>query len=298
MPSGARLQLGDICDRQDVRLALQLAEPDCVLHCAALAYVGESFDRPHDYFRVNIGGTVNLLAAMADTGVERIVFSSSCTVYGEPLNLPIDEDEPVKPAVSPYGHSKQACEQMLDWMAQTDGLSTAALRYFNAAGAWGDYGEDHRPETHLIPLVIDTALGHRSSLQIFGNDYPTPDGTCIRDYIHIYDLAQAHLLAANHLLTNPKGTSLHCNLGTGQGHSIMEIIETVTRITGKPVPHTVVPRRPGDAPELVAASGKATRILGWTPKHSDLNTIITHAHKWRQSHSKGYPAAPLAHPLH
>jgi UDP-glucose-4-epimerase GalE len=289
VPPGARLYPGDICDRQDVRLALQLAEPDCVLHCAALAYVGESFDRPQDYFRINIGGTANLLAAMVDNGVERIVFSSSCTVYGEPLSLPIDENEPVKPPVSPYGQSKQACEQMLDWMVQTNGLSTAALRYFNAAGAWSDFGEDHRPETHLIPIAIDAALGNRGPLEIYGNDYSTPDGTCIRDYIHIYDLAQAHLLAADHLLAHPKGTSLHCNLGTGQGHSIMQVIDTVTRITGKPVPHTIVPRRPGDAPKLVAANNKATQVLGWTPQHSDLNTIITHAHNWRLTHSNGYP---------
>ncbi len=288
VPPGARLYQGDICDRQDVRLTLQLSDPDCVLHCAALAYVGESFDRSADYFRTNIGGTANLLDAMVGTGVERIVFSSSCTIYGEPLTLPISEAEPVKPPVSPYGQSKQTCEQMLDWISQSGQISSASLRYFNAAGAWGDYGEDHRPETHLIPIVIDAALGTRGPLQIFGNDYPTPDGTCIRDYIHIYDLAQAHLLAAKHLLARPNGTAFHCNLGTGQGHSIMQVIEAVTRITGKEVPHIFVDRRPGDAPELVAANERASQELGWIPQHSDLDTIITHAHNWRLAHPNGY----------
>lgn len=288
IPPGARFYRGDICDRQDVRLALQVARPDCVLHCAALAYVGESFERPADYFRVNIGGTANLLAAMADTGVERLVFSSSCTVYGEPERLPITEDEPLKPPGSPYGQTKQTCEQMLQWLSQTGTLSTASLRYFNAAGAWGDYGEDHRPETHLIPIVIDAALGTSEPLQIFGNDYPTTDGTCIRDYIHIYDLAQAHLLAADHLLANPTGTALHCNLGTGKGYSILEIMEAVERITGHTVPHSVAPRRPGDAPKLIAASGKANQIIGWQPQYSDLETIITHAHQWRLTHPTGY----------
>lgn len=289
IPAGARFHKGDICDRQDVLTALQAANADCVLHCAALAYVGESFERPSDYFRTNIGGTANLLGAMVEAGIERVVFSSSCTVYGEPLRLPIDEDEPVKPPVSPYGQSKQACEQMLHWLSQTGALTSASLRYFNAAGAWGDYGEDHRPETHLIPIVIDAAMGSRGPLQIFGNDYPTPDGTCIRDYIHIRDLAEAHLLAASHLLTSPRGTHFQSNLGTGRGHSILKIIEAVTRITGKPVPHTIGPRRSGDAPELVAANGKARRELGWNPKHSDLDTIITHAWQWRLAHPNGYP---------
>jgi UDP-glucose 4-epimerase len=289
IPAEARFVVGDIRDGALLSDTLSYLRPDCVLHCAALAYVGESFDHPHDYFQVNVGGTANLLAAMVASDVRNVVFSSSCTVYGEPLRLPIDEREPVKPPVSPYGYSKQACEQMLDWMAATGQLSTAALRYFNAAGAWRDNGEDHRPETHLIPIVIDAALGQRPPLHIFGEDYPTRDGTCVRDYIHIRDLAEAHLAAANYLLSKDHGSSFHWNLGVGQGHSIYEVIAAVERVTGRAVPHAVSPRRPGDAPELVAANHLARLELGWQPRYSSLDVIIEHAWRWRVDHPNGYP---------
>ncbi len=289
VPADARFVVGDIRDGAALIDILASVRPDCVLHCAALAYVGESFDRPQDYFQTNVGGTANLLAAMAASSVQNIVFSSSCTVYGEPQRLPIDELEPVKAPVSPYGYSKQACEQMLDWVAATGQFSTAALRYFNAAGAWRDNGEDHRPETHLIPIVIDAALGQRPPLQIFGDDYSTPDGTCIRDYIHIRDLAEAHLGAARYLLAQPPGSSFHWNLGVGQGHSIYDVIAAVERVTGKAVPHSVSPRRPGDAPELVAANDRARSELGWQPQYSSLDVIIEHAWRWRVDHPRGYP---------
>lgn len=288
VPPGIKLLEGDVRDRDTLRAVLQSAPFDCVLHCAALAYVGESFDCPEDYLEVNVGGTANLLAAMVAADVRRIVFSSSCTVYGEPQRLPIDEDEPVKTPESPYGQSKQTCEQMLDWMARTGQLATASLRYFNAAGAWRTNGEDHRPETHLIPIVIDAALGVRPPLQIFGDDYPTRDGTCIRDYIHIRDLAEAHLAAASLLLKVTPGNAIHCNLGTGTGHSIREVMASVERVTGRSVPHRIAPRRPGDAPELVAANTRARKLLNWTPQYSDLDTIIEHAYQWRLAHPHGY----------
>ncbi len=288
IPEQARFIQGDIRDRRHLREALEKARPDCVLHYAALAYVGESFDQAALYFDVNVGGTATLLATMGEVGIRNFVFSSSCTVYGEPLRLPIDENEPVKPAVSPYGQSKQACEQMLGWLAITNKISFASLRYFNAAGAWHERGEDHQPETHLIPLVIDAALGRRGALHVFGDDYPTTDGTCIRDYIHIRDLATAHTAAAKLLLDSPRGTAHFVNLGVGQGHSVLEVIRTVEAVTGRSVPYQVAPRRPGDAPELVAANAKATDLLGWIPRHSDIHTIIEHAARWRTDHPDGY----------
>ena len=307
VPVGAKFVDGDIRNRSRLQAALAHARPDCVLHFAALAYVGESFNQPATYFDINIGGTATLLAAMQETAVNRLVFSSSCTVYGEPLKLPISEKEPVKPALSPYGQSKQTCEQMVDWLARSRDFSYASLRYFNAAGAWHQWGEEHHPETHLIPLVIDAALGRRDSLQVFGTDYPTPDGTCIRDYIHIRDLATAHVAAARRLIadtklnkapdTNPAvtlrelgetGGSFTVNLGVGRGYSVHEVIRTVEKVSGCPVPVIAAPRRDGDAPELVAANERARGLLGWQPEYSDLETIVTHAVEWRRKCPKGY----------
>jgi UDP-glucose 4-epimerase len=288
LPDGALFVKGDIRERDSLVAALRQAEPDCVLHFAALAYVGESFASPSRYFEVNVGGTATLAAAMAKSGARRIVFSSSCTVYGEPDYLPIDEKSAVKPAVSPYGQSKQSCETMLDWMSRTADFSVCSLRYFNAAGAWEERGEDHSPETHLIPLVIDVALGRRPHLDVFGDDYPTADGTCVRDYVHIRDLATAHLAAAELLLRSSPGTMEYVNLGAGRGYSVLEVVQAVERITGRRVPVRVGGRRSGDAPELVAAAGKARKLLGWHPVHSDLDEIVELAWRWRIANPHGY----------
>lgn len=289
VPGGANFVEGDIRDRERLATVLSSLSPDCVVHFAALAYVGESFEQTESYLDVNIGGTASLLAAMKECGVGNIVFSSSCTVYGVPHTLPISEDEPVKPPISPYGFTKQACEQMLEWAGKTSQLSYAALRYFNAAGAWKHYGEDHMPETHLIPLVLEAALGRREKIVVFGNDYPTPDGTCIRDYVHVRDLAYAHVCACDHLIGSKPGTSLTVNLGCGQGHSVLEVIDCVQRITGLPVPYEISARRPGDPPELVAANQQALRLLGWTPSHSSLDEIVESTFLWRTKHPDGYP---------
>jgi UDP-glucose-4-epimerase GalE len=289
VPRGANFVQGDIRDRDSLVSALSALRPDCVVHFAALAYVGESFERTPEYLDINIGGTASLLAAMQQCDVGNIVFSSSCTVYGVPLTLPISEDEPVKPPISPYGFTKQMCEQMLEWSRSASGLSFGALRYFNAAGAWKQFGEDHTPETHLIPLVLDAATGRRDKIVVFGDDYATPDGTCIRDYIHVRDLATAHASACEKLTGSKAGTSFTVNLGCGHGHSVLDIIKGVQRVTGLDVPYEISDRRPGDPPELVAANGRAHQLLGWTPTHSSLDEIIESAYAWRQKHPAGYP---------
>ncbi len=296
VPSGVNFVQADVRDGEMLANVLGAIVPECVLHFAALAYVGESFDRSADYFDVNVGGTASLLAAMADADVGRLVFSSSCTVYGIPDSVPISEDAWVKPAESPYGETKQMCETMIRWQARTAGLSFAALRYFNAAGAWGIHGEDHRPETHLIPLVIDAAMqGARSAsmeggVKIFGKDYPTEDGTCVRDYVHIRDLAMAHVAACEKLLNADAGTGLTVNLGSGKGSSILDVIRAVERLSGRKVPHEFAQRREGDPPELVAANGKAADLLGWKPQHSSLDEVVRTAWEWCEKHPSGYPA--------
>ncbi|MBM4355393.1 MAG: UDP-glucose 4-epimerase GalE [Deltaproteobacteria bacterium] len=290
VPDGARFVQGHVGDRSVVRATLAACAPDCLLHFAALTYVGHSFEQAHDYFAVNIGGTAQLLVELVKSGTTRVVFSSSCTVYGEPDSLPIDESAPVKPAGSPYGQSKQTCETMLSWLASTGKLSFSSLRYFNAAGATETLGEDHRPETHLIPLVIDAALGRRPALEIFGSDYPTRDGTCIRDYVHVQDLAEAHVAAAELLLapTTPVGTAHFVNLGTGTGSSNLEVVDAVRRVTGKEVPHRFAPRRPGDAPALVASNAHARKLLGWNPRFTTIESVVETAWKWRVEHPDGY----------
>lgn len=294
VPSGVNFVQADVRDREMLANVLGAIVPECVLHFAALAYVGESFDRSGDYFDVNVGGTASLLAAMAGAGVGRLVFSSSCTVYGVPELVPIAEDARVRPAESPYGETKQMCEAMLRWQAGTNGLSFAALRYFNAAGAWGIHGEDHRPETHLIPIVIEAAQGvHQVEdsrrVKIFGKDYPTEDGTCVRDYVHILDLAEAHAAACERLLRAPAGTALTVNLGSGRGSSVLDVIRAVERVSGRKVPHEFTERRPGDPPELVAANGRAADLLGWKPQHSSLREVVRTAWEWRKKHPAGYP---------
>jgi UDP-arabinose 4-epimerase len=249
------------------------------MHFAAFAYVGESVGDPEIYYANNLGGTLALLGAMRQTGVERIVFSSTCAVYGVPDQLPIGENC-AKAPLSPYGETKLAIERALHWYAAAYGMRYAALRYFNAAGADpdGEIGEDHEPETHLIPRVLRAALGRGDPVEIFGTDYPTPDGTAIRDYIHVGDLAEAHLRALDHLAAG--GDSAQLNLGTGRGCSVREVIAAVERLAGRKVPQHEAARRAGDPPELVADPALALSRLGWQPRHSDLDTIIATALAW------------------
>jgi UDP-glucose-4-epimerase GalE len=278
---------GDLADADLIARVLRDHAVTAVIHFAAYAYVGESVTNPRKYFRNNVSNTLNLLDAMVDAGVRDIVFSSTCATYGEPTAVPIAEDHPQKP-VNPYGESKLFVERILHWYAGAYALRFAALRYFNAAGAdpEGQIGEEHDPETHLIPLAIDTALGRRASLDIYGTDYPTPDGTAIRDYIHVVDLADAHLRALAALQT---GTgNLRLNLGTGQGHSVRQVVTAVETATGRKVPTREVGRRAGDPPALVADARLASRLLGWRPRYPELSTIVEHAVTW---HQRPRPAA-------
>lgn len=270
---------GDLENRDLLRSTIAKFDPVGVIHFAAYTYVGESMSDPGKYFRNNTGGTLNLLEAMQERGVQQIVFSSTCATYGLPERVPIGEDEKQLP-VNPYGESKLFVERMLSWYHHCLDLNYAALRYFNAAGAdhEGELGEDHDPETHLIPLVIQAALGQRERVEIFGTDYETPDGTAIRDYIHVADLADAHVRAMRHLLDS--GPSLQLNLGTGTGHSVREVISAVERIGGRPVPVQTAPRRHGDPPVLIANSELAHSALGWRPEHSSLDEIVRSAWRW------------------
>ena len=273
------LEIGDLADRERVRAVLEAHRITAVVHFAAHAYVGESIAEPRKYFRNNVANTLNLLDAMLDVGVKTIVFSSSCTVYGDAPEGPLSEDAPTAP-VNPYGESKLMVEKVLRWYERSYGLRWIALRYFNAAGADPDaeIGEVHDPETHLLPLTIDAALERRPPLKIFGSDYPTPDGTAVRDYIHVADLADAHQRALAHL--EGGGACGALNLGTGRGHSVREVVETVERIGGRPVPRSSAPRREGNPPSLVADARRAGIVLGWKPKFPDLETIIQHAWRW------------------
>ena len=273
---------GDLDDEPLVRRVLRDHAIQAVMHFAGYAYVGESMQEPGKYFRNNFGSTVTLLDAMRAENVHSIVFSSTCATYGIPISLPIGEDHPQQP-VNPYGESKLFVERLLGWFSAAHGIRYAALRYFNAAGAdaQGETGEDHDPETHLIPLAIDAALGRRPCVSIFGADYDTPDGTAIRDYIHVTDLALAHVQALRRLQAGHD--NLRLNLGTGNGHSVREVIRMIEEVGGRPVPATEAPRRPGDPPELVAASASAKALLDWVPRHSDLRNIISTAWSWHSS---------------
>lgn len=271
---------GDIRDR--ARLAEVLAEvkPAAIVHFAALALVGDSVRDPGSYYDVNVVGTLRLLQAMVETGVERVVFSSTCAVYGEPPTVPLTEGLPCSP-VNPYGATKLACERMFDDFGDAHGIRSVRLRYFNAAGADadGEIGERHEPETHLLPLVIESALGRRPEIKVFGTDYATPDGTAIRDYVHVTDLAAAHVAAVRHLLDG--GATDAVNLGTGRGASVAEVIDTVERVTGRPVPRVNAPRRAGDPPELVADPSKAAALLGWRAERT-LEDVVRDAFEWHR----------------
>jgi len=273
------LERGSLNDAARLAEVFATHRVDAVIHFAASALVGESMTHPGKYFRNNTLGTFNLIEAMRLAGVGTIVFSSTCATYGNPVRVPIDEGHPQVP-VNPYGESKLMVEKMLRWYGECHQLRWMALRYFNAAGADpdGEIGEDHEPESHLIPLVIGGALGTRAPVKVFGTDYPTPDGTAIRDYIHVVDLADAHLRAIDRL--NAATASQAINLGTGVGQSVRQVIDTVGEVSGRPVPFDLAPRRAGDPPELVADPSRARDVLGWTPRYADLRTIVEHAWKW------------------
>jgi UDP-arabinose 4-epimerase len=276
---------GDLADEARLTAALGEHRVSAVMHFAAYAYVGESVAEPALYYRNNLGGTLSLLEAMRHAGVGEIVFSSTCATYGTPDAVPIREDSPQRP-VNPYGETKLAIERALHWYGEAYGIRSAALRYFNAAGADpdGEIGECHEPETHLVPLVLQAALGRRPQIDIYGTDYPTPDGTAIRDYVHVQDLAVAHLCALERLRGG--GGNIAVNLGTGHGRSVREVIAAAEAATGRKVPAQAAPRRPGDPPALVADPSLAAEILGWRPQHSDLDTIIRTAFAWQTRQSR------------
>jgi UDP-glucose 4-epimerase len=284
---GARLVVGDLADAAAIDAVLGDGAWDGIFHFAALSLVGDSMREPLRYLAENIGNGLRLIDAAVRQGVRRFVLSSTAALFGEPDRMPIDEETRIVPG-SPYGESKWALERALGWADRIHGLRFAALRYFNAAGAdpEGRLGEDHRPETHLIPLAIDAALGRRAELAVFGDDYPTPDGTCLRDYIHVTDLATAHLAA----LARLDAGSVTYNLGCEGGHSVRAVIESVGRIAGRPVPHRIAPRRPGDPPALVAASGRIAAETGWRPRFTRLDDIVATAYAWRLAHPAGFAA--------
>jgi UDP-glucose 4-epimerase len=284
VPKEAEFVQGQVGDAQAVTDVLRKHKIEAVMHFAALIEVGESMRKPERYFQNNTGATLTLLEAMVANGVNRFVFSSTAALYGEPDRTPIQESDTLKPA-NAYGESKLLVERMLDWLNRIHGFRYATLRYFNAAGAAGELGEAHEPESHLIPLVLQVPLGKRQSVSIFGTDYPTPDGTCMRDYIHVLDLARAHLLALDALGEKDK---LIFNLGNGHGFSVREVIETARKITGHEIPAIESPRRPGDPAVLVASSEKIRSELNWKPQHASLEDIIGSAWEWHRKHPEGY----------
>ena len=281
VPVGAEFVHGDIADRPRVEAVLRELRPEGVLHFAALIEAGESMQKPEIYFRNNTASTLSLLEAMHATEVKKLVFSSTAAVYGEPECVPIDESAKLAPT-NAYGESKLLVEQMLRWFNQAHGFHYASLRYFNVAGAIEGYGEAHEPESHLIPLILDVALGRREKIKIFGQDYPTRDGTCIRDYIHVRDLVEAHLLALR-ALSETKSRLIY-NIGNGQGFTVLEVVESVRRVTGMPIAVEECPRRPGDPAVLVASSEKIKAELGWKPQFAELDQIIASAWQWHQMH--------------
>ena len=277
----AGFRKGDLRDQDRISKVMSEVKPDAVMHFAAYALVPESMEKPELYFRNNVVGGTNLAEAMYKNDVGKIVFSSTCATYGQPEKVPITEDVTQRPT-NPYGESKLMFEQTLKWYHELHGMTTVFLRYFNACGATEKFGEDHDPETHIIPIILQVALGQRKQVKIYGDDYKTPDGTCLRDYIHIVDLAQAHILALKGKESGP------FNLGTGNGYSVLEVVETAREVTGHPIPAEIAPRRPGDPAKLVAGADKARKILKWKPQYDDLETIIQSAWNWHQAHPRGY----------
>lgn len=289
VPAG-RLIVGELENGSQLESELRQRKIEAVLHFAAVAEVGESVVNPQKYYVNNVIGTLNLLNAMRAADVRKLVFSSTTATYGAPKKVPITEEEPQQP-ISPYGFSKLVVERALGDYAHAYGLGYAALRYFNAAGAdpSGELGEDHKPESHLIPITLQVALGQRAEITIFGDDYDTPDGTCIRDYVHVNDLADAHLRALDRL---EAGKGLKLNLGSGNGFSVREVIDAARRITGRPIAEKIGPRRPGDPPRLIADSSQARKVLGWEPQFDNIEAIVATAWKWHVSHPQGYEPSP------
>jgi UDP-glucose 4-epimerase len=280
--SRAKFILGEPERENNIRDAVKSAKPDAILHFAANALVPESMSNPGKYFHNNVCNGLKLLSAAIEANVKRFVFSSTCATYGPPDRVPMTEELPQRP-ISPYGESKLMFEKILEWYHKLHGLEFVAFRYFNAAGATTKFGEHHRVESHLIPSVLKVPLGQATQCEVFGTDYPTPDGTCIRDYIHIVDLAQAHMLAM------VPGTQGFYNLGNGDGYSVREVIQTCEKVTGKKIPVVEKPRRPGDPPKLVASADKARKELGWKPRFPKLEDIVSTAWNWHKAHPNGYP---------
>ncbi len=280
--SRATFVLGKPEAEGDILTSVKQTRPDAILHFAANALVGESMTDPKKYFHNNVVNSLKFLDAAVECGVKKFVFSSTCATFGPPDRVPIAEDTPQRP-INPYGESKLMVEKFLQWYQRIYGLDFVAFRYFNAAGATERFGEHHRTETHLIPAILKVALGGTKQCEIFGTDYPTPDGTCIRDYVHIVDLAQAHMLGLQ------PGKTGFFNLGNGDGYSVRQVISTCEKISGKTIPAVEKPRRPGDPPKLVAASDKAIRELGWKPKFPKLDDIVATAWAWHKKHPDGYP---------
>jgi UDP-glucose 4-epimerase len=274
---------GDLADADALTAVLEANHFEAIMHFASNTLVGESMIKPFDFLGDNVRNGLNLLQAAVTDGVKRFILSSTANLFDQPERLPIDEEEQIVPG-SPYGESKYILERVLHWLDRTQGLRYAALRYFNAAGASAERGEDHDPETHLIPLVLQVALGQREQIQIYGTDYPTRDRTCVRDYIHVVDLAQAHILALDAL---DEGSRTY-NLGNGQGYTVREVIETAREVTGHPIPAVEGPRRPGDPAALVASSDKIRRELGWQPRYRGLHEIVASAWAWHRVHPNGY----------
>jgi UDP-glucose 4-epimerase len=288
VPPEADFIQGDLADPRAVA-QIFAAHPDIdgIMHFASYTLVGESMQQPLKYLRDNVSNATNLLTAATEHGVQRFILSSTANLFDDPERMPIDEAERIVPG-SPYGESKYMIERLLHWFHRIYGMRYACLRYFNAAGDTPERGEDHDPETHLIPLVLQVPLGQREHITVFGDDYPTPDGTCVRDYIHIVDLAQAHILAMQAL--DDLGAR-HYNLGNGTGFSVLQVIETARAITGHPIPHTIGPRRPGDPATLVASSERIRRELHWQPRYPSLEDIIGSAWEWHRAHPHGYEKA-------
>ena len=283
----AEFLCGDIRDKEFLRSAFLGAGFDAVIHFAACSLVGESVTDPLKYYNNNVGGAISLLEVMVEAGIDKIVFSSTAATYGEPERVPILEDDRTCPT-NPYGETKLAMEKMFRWTGAAHGIRFVSLRYFNACGAdeSGEIGEAHNPESHLIPLILQVPNGKREAIYVFGDDYDTKDGTCVRDYIHVTDLADAHILAVEYL--GDGGESDIFNLGNGIGFTVREVIESARRVTGHPIPEIVSPRRAGDPARLIASSEKAKKILGWKPKHADLDEIVGSAWNWHKSHPEGY----------
>lgn len=283
VPDGATLTVGDHGDPRV--LAELLPGTDCVMHFSAHSLVPESMEDPGKYFTNNVSKGVELLEAMVRHGVPRFVFSSTAATYGQPDESPITESAPHAPT-NPYGHSKLMFERILEWYHELHGIRSARLRYFNAAGAIPEAGEDHTPETHVIPIALEVAQGKRDKMMVYGGDYPTPDGSCVRDYVHVADLAQAHIRALERV--DDIGTDVF-NLGNGSGFSVKELVAVVAEVTGRAIPAEVAPRRPGDPATLVASSAKAREVLGWSPEYPELSDIVRTAWEWTQAHPDGYP---------